>query len=83
MKAALTVSFLLLFAPTLAVADVPTEAQLENEVRLMAMPRVEARLKARAAVYRMYEETARSFGLERRTAAVKRPVSGELALLRR
>ena len=83
MKAILTLSLLMFSIPSMAVANVPSEAQLLEEVRGMSMPRVEARLKARAAVYRMYEETARSFGIDRRTAANDATSGGELALLRR
>lgn len=83
MKSILMIPFLLVFVPAVAMADVPTEAQLEEEVRQMAIPRVEARLKARAAAYRMYQETARSFGMDQRTASVGPIDSHQLALLRR
>jgi hypothetical protein len=80
----LLISILLLGMSTAGFAKVPTDAQLEMAVQQLEMPRLEARLKARATAYRIYEETARQFGMHTRTAAVVPQAKGlELASLTR
>jgi len=77
----LILTLLLLAIPSLGAAAVPTDAQLEAEVQQLIVPRVEARLKAQATAYRIYEETARHIGLRTKTAYVRQQGGVELAAL--
>lgn len=43
-------------------ANVPTDAELTRQVAEMKMPRLEHRLRARAAAYRLFEETVTTLG---------------------
>jgi len=59
---------ILLFVPTAALATgpntapIPTESELAVDVSSMRMPRLERRLKARAAAYRLFARTIKQLG---------------------
>jgi hypothetical protein len=52
----------MLLSPSVALAEPPTEAELEKAVAEMRMPSFEARLKAKAAVARLVVQTAERYG---------------------
>ena len=63
MKYLLTLSlFLTPFALHANGPSTPTVAQLDKAVESMEMPRLEARLKARAAAYRLFHKTVMRLG---------------------
>ena len=66
------ITTLLLF-PSVSVATgpshVPTAAELGKEVASMPMPKLHARIKARAAAYRLFAKTVQGFGLQDASAA--------------
>ena len=63
----------LLLLPSVSVATgpshVPTTAELAKEVATMPMPKLHARIKARAAAYRLFAKTVQEFGLHDASAA--------------
>lgn len=54
---------ILLTLPTAALADPPTDAELEAASAALPMPSLEARLKARAAAWRTVNNAATTLGL--------------------
>ena len=65
MRKLLMVTLFLL--PAVSVANgpsqVPTEDQLAKEVASMPMPKLQARIQARAAAYKIFARTVQGFGL--------------------
>ena len=59
----------MMLSPSIALADAPTETELEKAVAEMEMPRFEARLKARAAVARLIAQTAERYGFDLEAAS--------------
>ena len=56
--------FCIALLPNLASAEVPTESELMAQVKAMPMPSLEGRLKARAAAFRLFSETAKRLGFD-------------------
>jgi hypothetical protein len=52
----------MLLSPSVALAEIPTEAELVKAVAEMRMPSFEARLKAKVAVARLVVQTAQRYG---------------------
>ena len=75
---------ILVFAlvPNLSFADVPTEAELMAQVKAMPMPSLEGRLKARAAAFRLFSETAKTLGFDDTVAQNAHGVQIQYASLR-